>query len=187
MKVLLLGQTQSSPNLEDGLQNLDLKDISVLQYVVRSDEKREKLTREANALEKALEASASDTTAAVRALRKVEFERLEKKVEEAEQIAQRRSGARGKGSRKVLIALEEELNVAKERLDGDVSVDEMSSETQSAAELLTEVQTSLELVSQTYSSPLSAKVSEARCPQLGLQELRAGLRHGDDLRPFPRD
>lgn len=143
VKVLLLGQTQTSPTLEDGVEGLGLQDVSVLQYVIRSDEKREGLIQEAGVLERALEMGGE---AAVRALRKVEFERLRMEVEEANQIAQRRSGARGKESRKVLIGLEEGLKVAGERLEGDVSVEEMSKETQRAAEVLSEVQTSLELV-----------------------------------------
>lgn len=150
VKVLLLGQTQASPALEDGLSSLALEDLSVLEYVVRSDELRERLIRESRLLEAALEASSSETVAAVRALRKVEFQRLSKRLDEWRQIAERRSGARGKESRKVLIALEEEIKVAEERLEGDVSVEEMSSETQRAAELLSEVQTSLELVSGTF-------------------------------------
>ncbi|KAK4493681.1 hypothetical protein PRZ48_014866 [Zasmidium cellare] len=146
VKVLLLGQTQSSPNLEDGLSSLELEEVSVLEYVVRSDEVREKLIREAKVLERALESSGSDSMAAVRALRKVEHERLSKRLDEWRQIAERRSGARGKDSRKVLIELEEEHKISEERLEGDVSVEEMSSETQRAAELLSQVQTSLELM-----------------------------------------
>lgn len=130
------------------MQALDIDDLSVLDYVVRSDEKRENLLREAEVLEKALEEK--EGLAAVRALRKVELERLRKKVEETRQIAERRSGARGKDTRKVLIQQEEELKVAKERVEGDVSVEEMSSETQRAAEMLTEVQTGLELVSSIF-------------------------------------
>jgi hypothetical protein len=112
LRVLLLGQTQS--NLEDGVGELKLTDLTVLQHVVKSDRKRERLLHEERLLSAAIE-NVKEPTAAVLACRKVSHERLEQRTHEARQIALRRSGARGAKARKTLIQLEAELKESGER------------------------------------------------------------------------
>ena len=106
LRVLLLGQTQS--NLEDDVAHLSLSKETVLQYVVRSDKKRERLLHEERILSTAVDNS-NDPMAAVQAYRKVRHERLKQRTDEARQLALRRSGARGAKARKTLIQLEAEL------------------------------------------------------------------------------
>ena len=100
LRVLLLGQTQS--NLEDAFAHLKVSDITVLDYVVKSDRKRERLLHEERTLSSAIENISE-------AYRQISHDRLEQQTHEARQIAARRSGARGMKARKVLIQLEDEL------------------------------------------------------------------------------
>jgi hypothetical protein len=80
----------------------------------------------------------------------VRHERLLRRLDEAHQIALRRSGARGSKARKTLIATEEEVKVSEGQLNEDLSemeVSALSQETKEAAEMLADVQTALEMVS----------------------------------------
>lgn len=112
MRVLLLGQTQS--NLTERMTTLKLDESSVLEYVLKSDQNREKLLREAQILSSALEDTTNSATI-VKAYRQLCHEHLEQEVAEAQHIALRRSGARGKKAREVLIELENKLNDSKIR------------------------------------------------------------------------
>lgn len=112
MRVLLLGQTQSST--EEDLASLKLEDVTVLQHVVRSDKKRERHLHEEGLLSAAIENTA-DPTAVVKAYRKVALERAEQDRHDARQIALRRSGARGAKAKKVLLEREAELEEAEKR------------------------------------------------------------------------
>jgi hypothetical protein len=103
-------------NVEDDLGSLKLTDLNVLQHVVRSDRKRERLLHEERVLSSAIE-NVKEPTAAVVAYRKVCHERLEQRTHEARQIALRRSGARGAKARKTLIQLEAELKESEEKYD----------------------------------------------------------------------
>jgi hypothetical protein len=112
LRILLLGQTQS--NLEDDLGALKLTDLTVLQHVIKSDRKRERLLLEERILSSAID-NVKEPTAAVLAYRKVCHQRLEQRTHEARQIALRRSGARGAKARKILIQLEAELKESEEK------------------------------------------------------------------------
>lgn len=65
------------------------------------------------ALSRALE-NADDPLAAVRAIRKLELERQDRKLAEAREIAARRSGSRGKQSRTDLIEMEKRVEGCKQ-------------------------------------------------------------------------
>jgi ATPase subunit of ABC transporter with duplicated ATPase domains len=149
VKVLLLGQTES--NFENELAKLDISadtaEPTVLEYVLRSDKDRERLMKEEALLSTAIEAAATDPMAGVRAYRKVSLDRLQRERDQARQIQLLRSDGRGAQFRKVLLKLEEDLRVAEASLDDEVGPAEMADESQKAAEMLGEVQTSLELVS----------------------------------------
>lgn len=110
---MLLGQTESS--LEKDLSDLKLADQTVLQHVIQSDKKRERLLREERLLSAALE-NIRDPTSIVDAYRSVQHERLEDRVLQARQIQLRRSGARGAQARKTLLKLEAELKESAARL-----------------------------------------------------------------------
>lgn len=109
--MLLLGQTQ--PSLEDGVENLRLSDLTVLQHVIKSDRRRERLLHEERVLSTAIE-NVKEPTAAVLAYRQMNHERLEQRTHEARQIALRRSGARGAKAKKELLRLEAELKESNE-------------------------------------------------------------------------
>ena len=109
--MLLLGQNQS--NLDKDLGSLTLSETTVLEHVVKSNQKRERLLHEEQVLSSAIEHK--EPTEAVRAYRTVCHGRLERKLHEAKQIALRRSGARGIKSRQVLNHLEEELKQSEQK------------------------------------------------------------------------
>lgn len=88
------------------MANLSLNETKVVDYVVRSDRDRERLLGEERILSSAID-NAQNPAAAVFAYRRVSHQRLERRTQEARQIATRRSGARGIKARKALIELEE--------------------------------------------------------------------------------
>jgi ATPase subunit of ABC transporter with duplicated ATPase domains len=144
VKVLLLGQVESEAE-DDLATKLNRQDESVLQHVLRSDQKRERLLREARQLSTAFD-DVAPPLAAVSAYRQISHVRLEDEVAAARQIAIRRSGARGAQSRKVLIKMEESLAQSEDKLSGEIAPEAVSEESRKAAEMLAEVQLSLELV-----------------------------------------
>jgi ATPase subunit of ABC transporter with duplicated ATPase domains len=146
-KILLLGQTREL-GVEGVVAGLSIKEETVLEHVVRSDAVRELLMGESAILTKGVE-NQSDPLAAVRAYREVSHARLGKRLEESSSIATRRSGARGKKAREELIKMEEEFEVSKARLEADLSsldATAVSMETKAAVDMLSEVQSGLELV-----------------------------------------
>ncbi|KAF1995343.1 ABC transporter ATP-binding protein uup-1 [Amniculicola lignicola CBS 123094] len=162
-RILLLGQTRTS-TVEEELGGLKLEDETVLKYVMRSDRVRERLVREARILNEAIEHE-HEAMAAVRAYRKIGHERLTLQLKEAHRIAERRSGARGKLARKYLIKFEERFEESKRKLEqeeSEIDVDELSRETQAAADMLVSVQNSLEMMD------ASAAEVKARTVLLGL-------------------
>jgi ATP-binding cassette subfamily F protein 3 len=186
-RILLLGQTRDV-EVGDQLERLNVGDETVLQHVVRSDRVREQYTREAKILGEAIENS-NDPMAPVRAYRRISHDRLVLQLKEGHRIAERRSGARGKQARKELIKLEEQFEVSKKRLgerESEVDSTSLSKETQAAAELLSSIQSSLELMD------AAAAEAKARIVLLGLgfkddridkplSELSGGWRTRSDL------
>lgn len=146
-KILLLGQTREL-GIEDAVGGLSVKEETVLEHVVQSDATRELLLKEAHILSAGLE-NQKDVAAAVRAFRQVSHWRLEKKLEESNMIATRRSGARGWKARGELVKMEEALEQSAARLAEDLSSLDaavVSVETKAAVDMLAEVQSGLELV-----------------------------------------
>lgn len=146
-RILLLGQAREA-ELEEELGGLKLEDETALQHVVRSDRVRERYTREARILSEAVE-HPTDPMAPVRAYRKIYHERLAVQLKEAHRIAERRSGARGKQARKELIKAEERFGESKAMLEQDeseIGLTKLSEETHAAADMLTSVQSALELM-----------------------------------------
>lgn len=94
--------------------DVKLNDLTVLQHVIKSDRKRERLLHEGRILSSAIE-NVKEPVAVVLAYRKICHDRLEQQTHEARQIALRRSGARGAKARKILIQLEAELKESEEK------------------------------------------------------------------------
>ncbi|KAF2680827.1 ABC transporter ATP-binding protein uup-1 [Lentithecium fluviatile CBS 122367] len=161
-RILLLGQTREAGFEE--LEGLKVGEETVLQYVVRSDRVRERHMREAKVLSDAIE-HATDPMAPVRAYRKVSHERLALQLKEAHRIAERRSGARGKLARKELIKFEERFEESKGRLqqdEADIDPTQLSEETHAATDMLTSIQSALEMMD------ASEAEAKARTVLLGL-------------------
>ena len=110
--MLLLGQVQSNRN-EDPV-DIDARDGTVFQHVLRSNKERERLLYEARKLSDAIE-NTKDSTAAIRVYRELTHQRLERDVAQAGEQAASLSGARGFKARKTLTQLEEELSRASDK------------------------------------------------------------------------
>ncbi|KAF7192270.1 putative ABC transporter ATP-binding protein C29A3.09c [Pseudocercospora fuligena] len=133
-------------NVKSGVSSLQVgQGVSVLEYVVRSNEERERLLREEKMISEALE-RVEDSTAVVKAYRKVCHERLERRLHEVRQIALRRSGARGRKTREEESKLEGEVEASGKRLSEESNAEDTANELKKAAEMLADVQTSLELM-----------------------------------------
>ncbi|RAQ99509.1 P-loop containing nucleoside triphosphate hydrolase protein [Stemphylium lycopersici] len=145
-RILLLGQTRDE-DVED-IARLKLENETVLQHVVRSDRTRERYMREARTLSDAVENSI-DPMAPVRAYRRIGHDRLALQLKEGHRIAERRSGARGKQARKELVKLEARFQESERQLaesEDEIDPTKLSEETQAAADMLSDVQASLELM-----------------------------------------
>ncbi|PVH95049.1 ABC transporter ATP-binding protein uup-1 [Periconia macrospinosa] len=159
-RILLLGQTRE---VGEGEEERGAEE-TVLQHVVRSDRVRERYMREARMLSDAIEHS-TDPMAPVKTYRRIAHERLGRQLEEAQRIAERRSGARGKLARKDLIKFEERFEESKARVlqeESEIEPTKLSEDTHAAAEMLASVQATLELMD------ASAAEKKARSVLLGL-------------------
>lgn len=87
--------------------------------------------------------SSSDAYAALRALRKLHLDRLEKRLFVLDKNARLRSGARGMQARKALTALEKtvaEATASWQQDNSDITAEMLHAETQEAADLLADLQ-----------------------------------------------
>ncbi|RMZ81297.1 hypothetical protein DV737_g2573, partial [Chaetothyriales sp. CBS 132003] len=113
LRILLLGQTRvSTYHIDDESGDAREDHETVLQYVTRSDRKREQALKDAKRLATALESDA-DPTETIHA---VQVEHAQRELKQAELIAARRSGARGAKARQDLIRKEDAVKAAEERL-----------------------------------------------------------------------
>lgn len=114
LRLLLLGQTRVSSDLEtDGTG--PVQELSVLEYVTRSDVKRERALKDLSRLSAVLEGDAANAEAVSAVVRQLQLEALQDQEKEAQLIAARRSGARGAKARQELIAKEKAVEEAKDR------------------------------------------------------------------------
>jgi len=144
LRVLLVSQ------VEDGIRVIaDNEDETVLQHVVKSDGERMKSMKEFEALTRAVESSRLSETQHI--VSGIYLARRQAELEEAQKIALRTSGARGKKARAEEIKAEERLKKAEKALaEGKAELDVAGK----AAEMLADVTTTLEL--------LDASTAEAR-------------------------
>ncbi|KAF3912046.1 hypothetical protein ABW21_db0201461 [Orbilia brochopaga] len=144
LRCLLLSQTSQSHNEDPATTTLD--------YVLRSDARREQALHDVAFLSRALD----DTThpfAAVQAYRTLNHARLERELARAQLIADRRSGARGWDARKALNKMEEEVVTSQLSLaavlddaSGNTALpaETIENETRLAVQLLDELQAYLD-------------------------------------------
>ena len=114
LRLLLLGQTRVSSDLETDGSGAALEQ-SVLEYVTRSDVKRERALKDLSRLSTVLEGDAANSEAVSTVVRQIQLEILQDQEKEAQLTAARRSGARGAKARQDLIAKEKAVEVAKDR------------------------------------------------------------------------
>ncbi|KAI0704339.1 P-loop containing nucleoside triphosphate hydrolase protein [Cytidiella melzeri] len=129
------------------------KDATVLQHVVHGDRQRTDAMKEFDALTHAVESLSINETQ--RIVSEVRLERLIKELTEARKTATRTSGARGKRAREEEIKAEARVKEAEEALaQGVVDLDVGGV----AAEMLTDVSTTLELMDASTTEPRAATI-----------------------------
>ncbi|KAK3936283.1 hypothetical protein QBC46DRAFT_461592 [Diplogelasinospora grovesii] len=155
-RVSILQQTNTSDANSDTLPDSSGgkgKDIAqeptVLQDVIDKATAKSELEQEINVLATGTTtiSSADDPYAALRALRKVRHERMQKRLFVLDKDARLRSGARGLQARKALVEYEAavaESAALTEQKDKDISPETLEAETQEAADLLAELQLQVE-------------------------------------------
>jgi ATPase subunit of ABC transporter with duplicated ATPase domains len=162
LNILVLGQTREV-SVDEAIGGLKVGEETVMQHVLRADTRRERLMREAKVLSEALDSK--DPSLPVKVYRQLSYERLERRLAEVRKIAERRSGARGATARRSLNKTEDELAVSEARMKADfkdLEPAEMSVDTTAAVDMLSEVQSALELMN------AEAAEAKARTVLLGL-------------------
>ncbi|KAI9890440.1 MAG: hypothetical protein M1814_003924 [Vezdaea aestivalis] len=159
LRVLLLGQTKiESIGTEAILEKGISAPLTVLEHVIKSDAKVEKLRQEAETLSSALE-QLTDPITIVKRLRAVKLGRTLDDLEALKLSASRRSGARGLKARKAVNDMEASLEAKQSSLDQaskltDEGVDE--GEIKEAVDLLEDIRLTLEAMDAS-SSPARAR------------------------------
>ena len=115
LRVLLLGQTRITSDVEPEKTENQAKVPTVLEHVTRSDAKREKLLKESQNLAAVIETKNVSSSRIAKVVREVQLEHCEQDLKDARLVAARRSGARGAKARQVLIEKEEAMEQAKHR------------------------------------------------------------------------
>jgi ATP-binding cassette, subfamily F, member 3 len=114
LRILLLGQTRVSSDVPADLPT-EIKEQSVLEYVTKSDAKRERAMQDLSRLSNALEGDEADAEKSARVIRQLQLEAAEQEEKEAQLTAARRSGARGAKARTVLLEKEDAVKLARSR------------------------------------------------------------------------
>ena len=114
LRVLLLGQTRITSDVEAEGVEIRGQTPTVLKHVTHSDAKREKLLNETQKLVAVIETKDASPSSVSKAVREVQLEHCEQEMKEAQLVAARRSGARGAKARQVLIEKEEAVERAKQ-------------------------------------------------------------------------
>lgn len=110
IKILLLNQVQSDSSEDNGSRASE----TVLEHVVRGDENRERLIGEMEKLTAVVDNS-SNPSSIVRAYREIIYQRQERDLFRARQVATKLSGVRGARARKEANNMEEETAEAQRR------------------------------------------------------------------------
>jgi len=113
LRVLLLDQTL----IEERRKEYDqpeqaAQSVSVLEHVASSDKRRQRLLRDSTLLSDALQDDSPEPTKISTVYRKLKLEEAQRSLQEAQLLAQHRSGARGSKARQVLLQQEEAVTAA---------------------------------------------------------------------------
>ncbi|TFK66153.1 P-loop containing nucleoside triphosphate hydrolase protein [Pluteus cervinus] len=136
-------------------------DMTPVEYVVKSDRIRERALKESEVLRNALE-HADDPVVVIKVARTLKFERKKEELEEAKKTAMLRSGARGMKARKELKDLEDQIEQEEAKFKKEdaevISGEEIANATTDAMDMLSELETSLEVMSASTASERAEKV-----------------------------
>ncbi|KAI8893693.1 P-loop containing nucleoside triphosphate hydrolase protein [Globomyces pollinis-pini] len=125
----------------DGVDNTKSK--NVVDVVLEADSKSVLARKEQMILNTAMETG--DTETLVKAIRVIELERLEEELRQANQIAIKRSGARGAVARTDLLVLEVQVDQARRSLESKCTPTEMANASAKGLAMLEELHSILEL------------------------------------------
>ncbi|KAG4422739.1 hypothetical protein IFR04_004087 [Cadophora malorum] len=151
-RISILQQTSNDGSEEgevtNSLQNIKLEgnQMSVLEAVIDRATSRSEIQREIDILSNAIDSPGS-ALSPLRALRRVQHDRLKKELFEHDKDARLRSGTRGMAARKTLIAFEKRVAESEERVnqtDGEIDEDTVKEETHAASDFLVELQSQIE-------------------------------------------
>ncbi|KAH7386581.1 P-loop containing nucleoside triphosphate hydrolase protein [Cadophora sp. MPI-SDFR-AT-0126] len=151
-RISLLQQTSSDGSEEsevtNSLQNIKLEgnQLSVLEAVIDRATSRSEIQREIDILSKAID-TPENALSPLRALRRVQHDRLKKELFEHDKDARLRSGTRGMAARKALIAFEKKVSESEERVnqaDEEIDAETVKQETHAASDLLVDLQSQIE-------------------------------------------
>ncbi|KAK9322524.1 P-loop containing nucleoside triphosphate hydrolase protein [Lipomyces orientalis] len=141
VKIAVLDQTINQTDMiDDGSSS-----TTVLQYVLESDKYRNELLSQYDLLSHALN-DTTDALSVVRAMRHIRHNRILNEFSYAEKMARLRSGARGLQARKELVAMEKKVSESSALLLEDPSPSSVQQESQEAVDLLSSLQSELELM-----------------------------------------
>ncbi|ERT02597.1 hypothetical protein HMPREF1624_00897 [Sporothrix schenckii ATCC 58251] len=143
-RISILQQTNDSGDGADAKDNRRTVLEEVIERATAKDELEKEIQLLSNGVDTcAAEDDSKDRYAALRALRKLRHDRLQKRLFVLDKNARLRSGARGMQARKALTALEKTVADATEawqQVDADIAADTLQAETQEAADLLADLQ-----------------------------------------------
>ncbi|KAK6516299.1 hypothetical protein TWF506_006208 [Arthrobotrys conoides] len=162
LRTLLLSQTSQSKSLTSPT-------TTTLEYVLRSDTKRELALSDSSLIQKALD-DTNNPLEIIKVYRKLRHARLSRDFEKAKLIADRRSGARGWDARKVLNKMEDEMlasELSVTSIDSSLPATTLEEETRLAVEMLDDLQMYLESTAASQSS-------------INARRILLGLRFTDD-------
>ncbi|KIK67559.1 hypothetical protein GYMLUDRAFT_37715 [Collybiopsis luxurians FD-317 M1] len=146
IRIVSMQQSYDNPEIKSAKDQMSQgEDVSVLDFVISSDQERTEALRRQKDLQVALD-NTQDPTAAVRILRQFKFDDEMRVLDEAKKAANLRSGARGMAARKELKIIEtrvEEKRVGLEIIDTQT----LAEETNEAMMMLSDIEGFLEQMS----------------------------------------
>ncbi|KAK9234891.1 P-loop containing nucleoside triphosphate hydrolase protein [Lipomyces kononenkoae] len=139
LKIAFLDQTVSPSSIDQ----TGAGGATVVQYVVESDEYRNKLVSLHGLISRALD-DAADPLSIVRVMRQTRHERLLEEFNYVAKMARLRSGARGLQSRKELVAMEKKVAQSSVILSTEPSASTLQEDSKEAVDLMLRLQSELD-------------------------------------------
>ncbi|GAA6058948.1 hypothetical protein JCM10212_002900 [Sporobolomyces blumeae] len=150
IRILLLSQ------VEDSTRASEDESMSVLDHVVRGDKRRFEQLQRHQALTAAIETT--NVVETERIVRRLELEDRQQELVQAQLIASRRSGTRGKAAREAEIKAEEYVREAEDRLHAVGSSEPDSTALATATDMLNDSQATLDLLESSSTEGRAASI-----------------------------